>query len=206
MMTTSEKLLKIGLPILVIILVFSGIGWLKSQTKSKEAEIQKTDIVQSYADDLKAQAKAKKNQAPKTTAQIAEALILKKTGLGAKKEGYDMTGIDPDAGVFVTQGVLKGNGIPYSSNFTGYGNSKFDLSGFDADDNAYWEKIKTDDYNKLAGNAKQQVDQYRNNNEKYQTQEITNSLRKAQFDEQKQKASKSSSDSDKPKKSSSESK
>lgn len=183
-MTTGEKIIKIGGPILIVFLVIFGLGWLKHTTKIKQEQIHKESVVQTYSEDLKAQAQAKKNKKPKTSKELAEALILNKTGLGATKNGYDMTGIDSDAGVFVTQGILKGNGIPYSTNFTGYNNSTFDLSGFDADNEAYWDKIKKDDYNKLAGNAKQQVDNYRNDNQKYQTQEVTNALRKAKYDEQ----------------------
>lgn len=169
--------------IIGIILLLFGAHWgLNKAIEVKQSQIDAEPVTITYSKMLKEEAYDKKHASKPTAQQIAQRIMLRSVGLGGKQTGYDLTGINKQDGIFVKQGVLNGNMIPYSSNFTDLNDKQGMVKDFDADDAAYWNQVNINDFKRLKNNAQQQVDNYRNNNSKYQEQEMENTVRQAQYD------------------------
>lgn len=181
MYSKKQKIMIIAIPLLIIASIFSFFHFMDKAIDNKRASVIKTPVTLTYSEDLKAQANQKKMNTKETPKQIAEGVLLNSVGLGKSIPGYQKTGIADSDGLFVKQAIINGNAVPYSSNYQSDGTS-VSLTDFDEADENYWKNVKQSDFDKMKDDAQQQVDDFRNNNKKYQEQEIENDVRKAQYD------------------------
>lgn len=115
-------------------------------------------LAPTYYDDIKnqaAQANADLKKTP-TTQEIVKTALLKSVGLDDNTKTYAISRIDNSDGVFIKQGILNGNGIPYTSDLQSSTGGE-SLSTFDANDQQYWQNIKNDDYNSLKAKAEAEI-------------------------------------------------
>lgn len=181
------KVLFFAIPIGIIVAIISFFLIMNSMINHAQSSLDNKEVAMTYIQSIDKAAYDKKHAPKKTPQQVAQQIMLKSVGLGGSSYGYDSTGIASSDGLFVKQGVINGNAVPYSSNFDAFNNIEggVNVKSFDQADRDYWSKVKENDFNKMKNNAQKQVDDFRNNNAQFQEQEMENQVRKAQYDARK---------------------
>lgn len=187
MYSKKTKIAVIAIPIAIIVFIASFFGIMNYRISHAQASLDKDEVAMTYYESIKQAAYDKKHAPKATPQQIAKQMLLKSVGLGGSQTGYDDNTIASSDGLFVKQGVINGNNVPYTSSFDAFNNvdGGVDLKSFDQADRDFWQKAKENDFNKIKNNAQKQVDDFRNNNAQYQEQEMENQIKKAQYDAKK---------------------
>lgn len=138
----------------VLVIIIGAFLFVRHKENSIVAESSGVQLAPTYYDDIKAKAAQANADLKKTpsTQEIVKTALLKSVGLDDNDKTYAISRVDNSDGVFIKQGIINGNGIPYTSDFKS-SNGGQPLSTFDANDQAYWQNIKNDDYNSLRAKA-----------------------------------------------------
>lgn len=153
--STRNVLIIISVIVVIIIGTFLFVRHKENEIVSDAASV---PLAPTYYDDIKnqaAQANADLKKTP-TTQEIVKTALLKSVGLDDNTKTYAISRIDNSDGVFIKQGILNGNGIPYTSDLQSSTGGE-SLSTFDANDQQYWQNVKNDDYNSLKAKAEAEI-------------------------------------------------
>lgn len=158
-----------------------GIYQFNNMMNKTESGINKTKVVQTYAENQRQIAKAKANAKEPTVKEIAAQYMDKSTGVAGSKKGYSQFGVTSND-KFIKYGVLSGDGIPYSSTMKN-SNQNLSLSQFDIMDKEYWNNIKNKDFTNARDKVNKELPELTSKDN--QMKEIQQTIKKAQEDEKK---------------------
>lgn len=168
------------LALIVVIGIGTGLYYFNKTIELYTEEVEETPLMNTYAQQERADYLALKHKKKATIQDIAYAQLEQATGLSGNINHFEEWGLHT-GDKFVRYGVLSGDGVPYSSQMKNNQGAGTSLSKFDASDDAYWKKIKDKDFNSIRNKVNTQLPTLSSKDE--QVSQIKDAIKKAQQDD-----------------------